>query len=104
MLGISLNGVDNAGVTAGRQNITFAFGEPYVKQRVDRFAMLGRKYPQYRNKKELMDECSFLHIWKSKPSANGLLHGGSRRRKGLCCCRKRKLQSVQPRWRTYWVY
>ncbi|KXH33025.1 hypothetical protein CSIM01_05160 [Colletotrichum simmondsii] len=41
MMGISVAGVDNAAVTAGRQNISFAFDETHVKQRIDKIAVLG---------------------------------------------------------------
>lgn len=44
MMGISVNGVDNAPVPAGRQNVTFSFDEPHVKQRIDKIAALGRTY------------------------------------------------------------
>ncbi|KAH7402739.1 hypothetical protein BKA66DRAFT_564639 [Pyrenochaeta sp. MPI-SDFR-AT-0127] len=55
MLAISLHGVDNAGVAAGRQNITFAFDEPHIKQRVDRFAMLGPAFTFGRANLQPMD-------------------------------------------------
>ncbi|KAK1710317.1 uncharacterized protein BDZ83DRAFT_724054 [Colletotrichum acutatum] len=41
MMGISVAGVDNAAVTAGRQNMSFAFDEKHVKQRIDKVASLG---------------------------------------------------------------
>ncbi|EXF77874.1 hypothetical protein CFIO01_04128 [Colletotrichum fioriniae PJ7] len=41
MMGISVAGVDNAAVTAGRQNVSFAFDEEHVKQRIDKVAALG---------------------------------------------------------------
>ncbi|KAK1673621.1 hypothetical protein BDP55DRAFT_555965 [Colletotrichum godetiae] len=41
MMGISVAGVDNAAVTAGRQNVSFAFNGAHVKQRVDKVAALG---------------------------------------------------------------
>lgn len=44
MLGISLTGVDNAAITAGRQNVTFAFNGNNVRQRIDKVVSLGRTY------------------------------------------------------------
>ncbi|KAH9225404.1 hypothetical protein K456DRAFT_1731948 [Colletotrichum gloeosporioides 23] len=41
MMGISLTGVDNAAVTAGRQNVTFSFDGNNVRQRIDKVAALG---------------------------------------------------------------
>ena len=43
MLAASLNGLDTAGTSNGRQNVTFSYGEPHVSQRIDRLAQLGRK-------------------------------------------------------------
>ncbi|KAF9878639.1 hypothetical protein CkaCkLH20_04131 [Colletotrichum karsti] len=41
MLAISVSGVDNAAVTAGRQNVSFSYGQEQIQQRIDKVASLG---------------------------------------------------------------
>ncbi|KAH7141949.1 hypothetical protein EDB81DRAFT_899393 [Dactylonectria macrodidyma] len=55
MLAISMDGLDQAAVTAGRQNVTFSFDRPHVKQRIDKLAQLGATWTFGRASLEPMD-------------------------------------------------
>ncbi|KAF5026944.1 hypothetical protein F66182_974 [Fusarium sp. NRRL 66182] len=55
MLAISLGGLDQFGVTSGRQNITFSFDQSHVKQRIDKFAQLGPNFSFGRASLDPMD-------------------------------------------------
>ncbi|WKT54478.1 Metallo-beta-lactamase [Fusarium oxysporum f. sp. vasinfectum] len=55
MLSISVEGLDQAVVAAGRQNVTFSYDQPHVKQRIHKVAQLGAAFTFARPKLEPMD-------------------------------------------------
>ncbi|KAH7116419.1 hypothetical protein EDB81DRAFT_668834 [Dactylonectria macrodidyma] len=59
MLSISVHGLDQATIAAGRQNVTFSFEQPHVKQRIDTIAQLGATWTFSRPTLEPMD---FSHL------------------------------------------
>ncbi|RSL82340.1 hypothetical protein CDV31_016945 [Fusarium ambrosium] len=59
MLSISVDGVDQATITAGRQNVTHSYDQSHVKQRIDKVAQLGSVFTFGRTELEPM---VFAHI------------------------------------------